>query len=79
MTSWTARPSLLTTTQRRPAEESSNGSIPQEIVMEEVRKQVKAALDERESEMKRLHDENQELRQVVMALSEREFSGEGGR
>ncbi|CAE7250766.1 ATG18, partial [Symbiodinium sp. CCMP2456] len=50
-----------------------------EVVMEEVRKQVKAALDERESEMKRLHEENQELRQVVMALTDREFgSGDVG-
>ena len=40
--------------------------------MEEVRKQVKAALDERETEVKRLQDENQELRQVVFALTTRE-------
>ena len=78
MTSWTARPSLLTAAPRRPAEESSNGSISQEVVMEEVKRQVKAALDERESEMKRLHDENHELRQVVMALTEREFGGNDG-
>ncbi|CAE7553695.1 ATG18, partial [Symbiodinium sp. CCMP2456] len=78
MTSWTNRPSLLTAAPRRQAEESSNGSISQEVVMEEVRRQVKAALDERESEMKRLHDENQELRQVVMALADRELGVEGG-
>ena len=78
MSSWTARPSLLTPRPRRQAEESSNGSISQEVVMEEVRKQVKAALDERESEMKRLHDENQELRQVITALSQRELQGDDG-
>ncbi|CAE7876411.1 TY5A [Symbiodinium sp. KB8] len=61
-----------------PGDEAGYDFLDGKVVMEEVRKQVKAALDERESEMKRLHDENQELRQVVMALSEREFSGEGG-
>ena len=78
MSSWTARPSLLTPRPRRQAEESSNGSISQEVVMEEVRKQAKAALDERESEMKRLHEENQELRQVITALSQRELQGDDG-
>eukprot|EP00439_Symbiodinium_sp_Y106_P073204 s1140_g13.t1 len=43
--------------------------------MEEVRKQVKAALDERELEMKRLSDENRELRQAVFELSSRELGG----
>ncbi|CAE7890279.1 GIP, partial [Symbiodinium necroappetens] len=42
------------------------------VIMEEVRKQVKAALDERETEVKRLQDKNQELRQVVFALTTRE-------
>ncbi|CAE7938908.1 ATG18, partial [Symbiodinium necroappetens] len=69
---------LMSQEMRRQAEESSNGSISQEVVMEEVKRQVKAALDERESEMKRLHDENQELRQVVMALADRELGVEGG-
>ena len=68
MSAWTSRPSLLTPRPRRQAEESSNASLSQEVIMEEVRKQVKAALDERESEMKKLQDENLELKQVVFAL-----------
>ena len=72
MSAWTSRPSLLTPRPRQQAEESSNASLSQEVIMEEVRKQVKAALDERETEVKRLQDENQELRQVVFALTTRE-------
>ena len=50
MTSWTTRPSLLTPKPRRAAgEESSSGSINQEAVAEEVKRQVKLALEERES------------------------------
>ena len=78
MSAWTSRPSLLTPKPRRPAEESSNASLSQEVIMEEVRKQVKTALDERESEMKRLSDENRELRQAVFELSNREL-GSGAR
>ena len=75
MSAWTSRPSLLTPRPRRQAEESSNASRSQEVIMEEVRKQVKAALDERELEMKRLSDENRELRQAVFELSSRELGG----
>ena len=71
MTSWTARPSLITPRPRRtvPAEDSSNASVNQEAVMEEVKRQVKLALDERESESRRLAEENRELRQLVMDLT----------
>ena len=37
--------------------------------MEEVKRQVKLALDERENESRRLADENRELRQLVMELT----------
>ncbi|CAE7352485.1 RE1, partial [Symbiodinium necroappetens] len=40
-----------------------------EVIMEEVRKQVKAALDERESEMKKLQNENLELKQVLTGMT----------
>ena len=43
--------------------------------MEEVGKQVKAALDERESEMRKLQDENQELRQAVHVMNQRNQAG----
>ena len=45
MTSWTTRPSLLTPKPRRAVgEESSSGSINQEAVAEEVKRQVRLAL-----------------------------------
>ena len=71
MTSWTARPSLITPRPRRaaPAEDSSNASVNQEAVMEEVKRQVKLALDECANESRRLADENRELRQLVMELT----------
>ncbi|CAE7919128.1 unnamed protein product [Symbiodinium necroappetens] len=67
MTSWTTRPSLLTPKPRRAAgEESSSGSINQEAVAEEVKRQVRLALEERESTTKKLEEENQQLRELVM-------------
>ena len=71
MTSWTSRPSLLTPRPRRTAgEESSSGSINQEAVAEEVKRQVQLALSERESATRRLEEENQQLRELVMQMME---------
>eukprot|EP00439_Symbiodinium_sp_Y106_P044585 s732_g5.t1 len=78
MSAWTARTSAITP--RRPEapqpnqEESSNASLTQEVMMEEVRKQVRLALNERESEVQRLSAENNELKQVILALTAPEVS-----
>ena len=69
MTTWTTRPSLLTPKPRRAAgEESSSGSINQEAVAEEVKRQVRLALEERESTTKKLEEENQQLRELVQFI-----------
>ena len=68
MSSWTAQPSLIT----RPVgqgqgqrDDSSSASLPQELILEEVRRQVQQAMVERDSEVKDSRAQNEELKTAL--------------
>ena len=68
MASWTARPTALTTppaltTQQR--DDSSDKSMSQEVIMEEVRRQVQMAMQGRDSELQALKSQNSELKKAL--------------
>ena len=66
MQSWASRPSLLNP-RPPPAhrDDSSSGSLPQEVIVEEVRRQVQLALHERDKELEALKGENSELKKAL--------------
>ena len=73
MRAWTARPSLLTPRPFAPPQQmdgtSSGSSGHQEMVAEEVRRQVQGALQARDAHVKALAEENNELRRMLMVQS----------
>ncbi|CAE7605479.1 GIP [Symbiodinium sp. CCMP2592] len=68
MYEWTARQSLLTPAppprprEREPEQASHTSSIPQEVIMQEVRNQVNEAMKSKEGELRELRAQNEELR-----------------
>ena len=66
-TSWTARPTALTTpvAQAPQRDDVSDRSIQQEVVMEEVRRQVQMAMQGRDVELQELRSRNQELQKAL--------------
>eukprot|EP00439_Symbiodinium_sp_Y106_P004018 s9519_g1.t1 len=60
---------------------SSTSSIPQELIMQEVRNQVREAMQEKEQEMNELRGQNRELRDALegslKALEDMRSGGEG--
>ena len=85
MAAWTARPSILTTPtapERPQNDDSSAASLSQELVMEEVRKQVQLAMQGRDSELQALKAQNEELQRALEAsaqlLNDVVQSGGGG-
>ena len=66
MYEWTSRASLLTPTPaqpyREPEQTSQTSSIPQEVILEEVRKQVTEAMKGKDGELRDLKTQNEELR-----------------
>ena len=67
---WTNQASLISPRPRAARDDSSSGSIPQELIMEEVRRQVQMALEGRDAEMKNLKAENEGLRKALQATSQ---------
>ncbi|CAE7947416.1 unnamed protein product [Symbiodinium sp. KB8] len=67
MATWTARPTALTTpvTQAPQRDDVSDRSIQQEVVMEEVRRQVQLAMQGRDVELQELRSRNQELQKAL--------------
>ena len=72
MEAWTAQPTILTTPpERRPVrDDSSSASLPQELIMEEVKRQVQVAMQGRDVELKTLKSENAELKQALDASAQ---------
>ncbi|CAE7454971.1 unnamed protein product, partial [Symbiodinium necroappetens] len=74
MRAWTARPSLLTPRppmqQRSHDAVSSSSSGHQEIVAEEVRRQVQGALQARDASMRTLMAENEELKRMLVVQTQ---------
>ena len=85
MAAWTARPSILTTPlppERPQNDDSSAASVNQEVVMEEVKKQVQLAMRSRDSELQALKSQNEELQRALDAsaqlINDVVQSGRGG-
>ena len=70
------RPPLQPVTEPR-GDQSSTGSIQPEVVQEEVRKAVQIAMQQRDSRMADLQSENQELKQLLMAMIEASSTTKG--
>ena len=74
MRAWTARPSLLTPRppipQRSHDAVSSSSSGHQEMVAEEVRRQVQGALQARDASMRALAAENEELKRMLVVQNQ---------
>ena len=72
MASWTARPTSLTTPMAPvpPRDDSSNRSMDQEVIMEEVKRQVQLAMQGRDSELSSLKMENNELSKALDASAQ---------
>ncbi|CAE7249757.1 RE1, partial [Symbiodinium natans] len=84
MQTWTERRTLLTPGPRMfqqgaSRDDSSSGSIPQEVIMDEVRRQVQMALQTRDEEMRLLRGENQDLREALRIMLETDEGGGGRR
>ena len=70
MAAWTSQPTALTTPipappPPLPRDDSSTGSMNQEVVLEEVRRQVQLAMQGRDMELKELRERNQELKRAL--------------
>ena len=61
----TERASLISPQHQSPGEDTSSASLNQEVVVEEVRRQVRAALAGREAEIQELRRRNEELQQAL--------------
>ena len=73
MEAWTAQPTILTTPQPerpQPRDDSSSASLPQEIIMEEVKKQVQLAMQGRDMELRALKAQNAEMKQALDASAQ---------
>ena len=84
MYEWTARPSLLTPTAplrpREPEQASHTSSIPQELIMQEVRQQVSEAMKSKDGELRELRAQNEELRSALRESLDavKDLKGGGG-